>query len=138
MQIMVRIPTAEEDSITSQSGGENTSDQNQRRLKELDDWAIIEMQGDLESRIGDIQLEGKFVGDLHFTKSGQVPVLIIGHHILHGKVVKLEKPLIIMEKTQKEAVEESTTEYKVRAIIRRKIVFKTRPKPIIANVPKKI
>ena len=31
-----------------------------------------------------------------------------------------------------------TTEYLVRTIIRKKLVFKTRPKPIIANVPKKI
>jgi chromosome transmission fidelity protein 8 len=30
------------------------------------------------------------------------------------------------------------TSYKVKAIIRKKLLFKTRPKPIIANVPKKI
>ena len=35
-------------------------------------------------------------------------------------------------------VDEETTEYVVRTIIRKKIVFKTRPKPIIANVPKKL
>ena len=138
------------------------------------------MQGDLESRIGDVQLEGKFVGDLHFTKAGQIPVLIIGHHILYGKVVKLEKPLVIMEKCQKQivkeeeikeslepvqacgdeasniehdttdmevddmnktstadTVEQHETVYNVRAIIRKKLLFKSRPKPIIANVPKK-
>ena len=32
----------------------------------------------------------------------------------------------------------STTEYVVRSIIRKKLIFKTRPKPIIANVPKKL
>ena len=30
------------------------------------------------------------------------------------------------------------TEYQVKAIVKRKILFKTRPKPIIANVPKKL
>ena len=30
------------------------------------------------------------------------------------------------------------THYEVRAIIRKKLIFKARPKPIIANVPKKV
>ena len=33
---------------------------------------------------------------------------------------------------------DATTEYVVQSIIRKKLVFKTRPKPIIANVAKKI
>ena len=37
-----------------------------------------------------------------------------------------------------DSTETRSTEYLVKAIIKRKIVFKTRPKPIIANVPKKI
>merc|ERR1711878_93639 len=59
---------------------------------------MIEMQGDLESRNKE-QLEGKFIGDLHYTKDG-TPVMIIGHHILYGKVVELEKPLVTLEKPQ--------------------------------------
>ena len=137
----------------------------QRKLKPLNDWAIIEMQGDLESRVGDVQLEGKFVGDLHYTKTDHTPVLIIGHHILYGKVVTLDKPLVIMEKSQKQSKlskedsealnqlengdnamdmdnddNEGSTEtiYNVRSIIRKKLLFKSRPKPIIANDPKKI
>lgn len=31
-----------------------------------------------------------------------------------------------------------TTEYQVCAIVKKKLVFKTRPKPIIANVAKKV
>lgn len=31
-----------------------------------------------------------------------------------------------------------TTEYKVRAIVKKRLIFKTRPKPIIANVAKKV
>lgn len=107
---------------------------------------MIEMQGDLESRNKE-QLEGKFIGDLHYTKDG-TPVMIIGHHILYGKVVELEKPLVTLEKSQvakdlriseesdemmdvDSHLEEPKTEYIVKSIIYKKIIFKTRPKPII-------
>ena len=104
---------------------------------------MIEMQGDLESRNKE-QLEGKFIGDLHYTKDG-TPVMIIGHHILYGKVIELEKPLVTLEKIQVDRnivigeemmdvdshMEDPKTEYRVKSIIYKKIMFKTRPKPII-------
>ena len=103
---------------------------------------MIEMQGDLESRNKE-QLEGKFIGDLHYTKDG-TPIMIIGHHILYGKVVDMEKPMVTLEKTQAntalrddgEMMEvddhlEPRTEYRVKSIINKKLIFKTRPKPII-------
>lgn len=97
--------------------------------------SLVEMQGDLESRLGsNVDLSGKFIGDLHFTKDGSTPIMIIGHHILYGKVLKLDKPLVVMRKVQLE----DGTEYHVDTIIRSKLIFKARPKPIIANVPKKI
>jgi len=86
------------------------------------------------------------------------PILIVGHHILHGKVVKLEKPLAIVVRSSAlrndglnvNSLETSTMEaedsssavedpyFTVTAVIRNKIVFKTRPRPIISNVPKKL
>ncbi|CAL1532764.1 unnamed protein product [Lymnaea stagnalis] len=118
------------------------------------EWAIIELQGDLETR-HPVPLSSKFIGDLHFTHKDS-PVLIIGHHILHGKVLTLEKPLAVLTKSldhAKHVADDMAGEdpevlpaadsevkalYEVQAIIRKKILFKTRPKPIIAHVPKKL
>lgn len=91
-----------------------------------DEWAIIELQGDLKSH-SDSKFEGQFIGDLHFTKTG-TPLLIIGHHLLYGKEVKLEKPLALLEKQHNE---QSHTEYIVKTIVTKKLLFKTRPKPIV-------
>lgn len=97
-----------------------------------------------------------------------IQILIIGHHILHGKEQAMERPFAVLEKNIRHtedaddngdpnekldstinrtvldstvAIEHKTrptTEYQVRAIIRKKLMFKSRPKPIIANVAKSV
>ncbi|XP_004523771.1 chromosome transmission fidelity protein 8 homolog isoform X2 [Ceratitis capitata] len=133
----------------------------------LEEYAIIELQGDLEIRSGE-NIHDLFIGDLYYNKYGQ-PILVIGHHILQGREQKLEKPLAVLEKsrtkdkkallnesgivfdpnsTLNKTVDRTTldttvalenksrhsTEYIVRAICTKKLTFKSRPKPIIANV----
>ncbi|XP_076272709.1 chromosome transmission fidelity protein 8 homolog [Rhynchophorus ferrugineus] len=90
-----------------------------------EEYAFIELQGDLKSH-SETAFDGKFVGDLHFTKSG-TPLLIIGHHLMYGKEMKLEKPFALLEKKQKN----DSTDYTIKCVIRKKIIFKTRPKPIV-------
>lgn len=184
------------------------------------EWTIVELQGDLESKRQENVLSGKFIGDLHYTKQGE-PVLIVGHHVLFGKVARLDKPIAVLQKSddskdvatetnasdrslatvaaETNAIDRSLatvaakmnandpslptvatelnandpsiatitmetnakdrspatvvatetdlgddspeavrdTRYTVKAVIRRKIVFRTRPKPIITNLLKR-
>ncbi|KAH8266063.1 hypothetical protein KR038_001777, partial [Drosophila bunnanda] len=137
------------------------------------DWAIIELQGDLEVRANQ-DMHDQFIGDLYYNKYGQ-PILIIGHHILQGREQKLEKPFAVLEKSKtnegerlldtslapsqdismlnattgaektvldhtiaQEHKSSQRTEYTVRAVCTKKLIFKSRPKPIIANVAKTV
>ncbi|KAH0944724.1 hypothetical protein HN011_009474 [Eciton burchellii] len=106
----------------------------------IESWAIIDLQGDLKFE-KDTNLSDQLIGDLHFTKTG-MPILIIGIHVLHGKEITLEKPLLVLKK-QHENIENKTSEqnniqtkYIVKAIVRKKLLFRSRPKPIVTNVPK--
>ncbi|XP_032681843.1 chromosome transmission fidelity protein 8 homolog isoform X2 [Odontomachus brunneus] len=107
----------------------------------IEDWVIIDLQGDLNFEKVE-HPNDQLVGDLHFTKTG-TPILIIGIHVLHGKQVALEKPLVVLERHRDNIGDEiigeentTKTEYKVKAIVRKKLLFRTRPKPIVTNVPK--
>ena len=63
--------------------------------------------------------------------------MIIGHHILHGKVQELEKPLVVITKENDDEPDENV-KYSVTAVISKKLIFKTRPKPIVGEMIKKL
>ena len=60
------------------------------------EWYIVELQGVLETKDG-LTLSNLWIGDLHFDADGR-PQMIIGHHLLSGSFVKLDKPLAVMKK----------------------------------------
>ena len=47
----------------------------------------------------------KFIGDLHFPKNDEKSAtLIIGHHILTGKIIEMDKPFVAVEKQRQTQV----------------------------------
>ena len=109
---------------------------------------MVELQGQLETR-DQIPFDSMHIGDLHFDCRG-TPNIIVGHHLLTGKIVTLEKPFAVLRKISKTDCgnlgmeqgtgmgQQSATEYEVVALITRKIIFKNRPKPIITKpLPRK-
>lgn len=108
------------------------------------EWGLVELQGQLETR-EQVAFDNMHIGDLHFDEKGVH--LIVGHHLLTGKVVELDRPYAILKKiSEKDANEDEVqterlqtsdsmkgTEYEVVALIFKKILFKNRPKPIITK-----
>ena len=48
--------------------------------------SLIEMQGDLESRLGsNVDVSGKFIGDLHYTKDGEILILFFNTELFFEK-----------------------------------------------------
>lgn len=112
-----------------------------KRNGDLNEWAIVELQGDLKFD-STSNANDQYIGDVHFTKTG-IPIFIIGVHVLYGKEVSLSKPLAVLEKKSSPVEANAAsdfanvkTEYIIKAIVRKKLIFKNRPKPIITNVPK--
>ena len=101
------------------------------------EWAIIELHGDLKE--SSKSRDKKHIGDLCFSKSGTA-TLIIGNHILNGKEMCLDKPIAVLNKIVKYDTTidkiNCNVEYTVTAIVKKKLIFKGRPKPITVNVPK--
>ena len=109
------------------------------------EWGMVELQGQLETR-DQVPFDNMHIGDLHFDNRG-TPSLIVGHHLLTGKILELEKPFAVLRKkcSGTHGMEsgtgmglQSTGEYEVVALITKKIIFKNRPKPIITKpLPRK-
>ncbi|OZC06530.1 Ctf8 [Onchocerca flexuosa] len=86
----------------------------------VEEWAMIELQGTLNSTS---ILAGQRIGDLKW--ENKKALLHIGHHIMEGKEVKLQNPLIVLAP---EAENQGIVQ--ITAVIRKKVQFRTRPMPV--------
>ncbi|VVB15683.1 unnamed protein product [Arabis nemorensis] len=102
--------------------------------EECSEWTIVELQGVVET-------QSSFQGSLHNLEIGRLChsdssqetyTFTVGYHQLIGSKVTLKKPLLVLKKCR-DGLSENATELQVVGIIRTKILFKTRPKPLISG-----
>ncbi|KAA1476227.1 hypothetical protein DENSPDRAFT_843128 [Dentipellis sp. KUC8613] len=107
---------------------------------------LIELQGSLEVE-GD--KHGKSVGKLTIPDDDKSkPTLLIGYHLIEGKITNLPKPLAVLHRVSPSSLEPSDAmdidfetpsvppsqpppTYTIRAIVRKKLVFSKRPMPMV-------
>eukprot|EP01038_Epipyxis_sp_PR26KG_P010535 gene10535-14153_t len=111
------------------------------------EWCILEFQGEI---VGDIA--GELLGQIQISQDGKAE-MDIGQHFLEGSVVTLKMPFLVVEKSvfitgddhsnnnnnnnnnnsnENISLTEVPLNNKltIEGVVRKKIIFKTRPKPI--------
>jgi len=113
-----------------------------------DEIVLIELQGTLEV---DGDRAGQMVGKLVVDTATKKPTLLIGHHLLEGKLVNLPKPLAVLHRTcsttegsedeDASMADDSETHPKrtqsawdIVAVVKRKMVFSKRPMPMVGRI----
>ncbi|TBU51931.1 Ctf8-domain-containing protein [Dichomitus squalens] len=111
-----------------------------------DELILIELQGSLEV---EGNRDGQLVGKLRVDAVTK-PTLVIGHHLLEGKMVSLNKPLAVLHRHDARASHDGADEdasmdvdgplkggeaksWDMIAIVKRKMVFSKRPMPIASS-----
>jgi len=84
---------------------------------------IIELQGSIQIE-GD--KSGELIGNIDVTNI-EKPTLKIAHHLLEGKLVKLQKPLAVLLRNDGA----DPVSFDMVAIVNQKLVFSKRPVPIV-------
>lgn len=110
-----------------------------------DEIFLIELQGTLDVEGTEAtQKDGQLIGNLN-TSDMKKPTLMIGHHLLEGKVVNLPKPLGVLHKQSSSSSAENqaegsgtqgaggSTTWGVVAVVKKKLVFSKRPMPLSAK-----
>jgi len=111
---------------------------------------LIELQGSLEV---DGDKEGQVVGKLRVDDVTKKSTLLIGYHLLEGKLVNLPKPLAVLHRHQADKDDDTMANeedamneddkarppraqagWDVVAVVKRKMVFSKRPMPMVGRV----
>jgi hypothetical protein len=89
----------------------------------------MEFQGDFEySEDGDVN--DLDLGMLKDLGKGNYE-LQVGNHSIKGKITDLAKPLLMTEKV---SLTDGNVNFMIKAIIRKKVIFSTRPTPLRKNL----
>ncbi|CAD5208074.1 unnamed protein product [Bursaphelenchus xylophilus] len=88
---------------------------------------LIEVQGAIEPPM---KPAGKTVLFLYW-KDPTTAVCLIGHYMLEGSLKKLEKPFLVVDTRSVKPTGEGEYNCRVACVIRQKMAFKSRPKPIL-------
>ncbi|PCH42054.1 hypothetical protein WOLCODRAFT_101465 [Wolfiporia cocos MD-104 SS10] len=114
-----------------------------------DEYVLIELQGSLEV---EGNKDGQVVGRLRVDEASKKPTLLIGHHLLEGKLVNLPKPLAIMHRSmprdhdsdqrdilmdgglENRRSTQAQSRWDIVAVVKRKMVFPRRPMPMVGRV----
>ena len=98
------------------------------------EWTMIELQGDLIKKTE--TFDNQKLGDLEVRDS--TPFLTIGIHELEGEFVTLKKPFVVLDPQQDEDETVTTcrgvecrSKFTVAGVIRRKVLFKLRPRVLV-------
>lgn len=92
----------------------------------LNEYMLIELQGTIEN-YGQ-PLAGQMLGTLVWRKDNSEALLLVGHHLLEGKISELEKPFLVLKPSPPNRDVEERAMI-VEAVIKRRLLFKNRPKP---------
>ncbi|KAF8071761.1 Ctf8-domain-containing protein [Lyophyllum atratum] len=75
-----------------------------------DEVVLIELQGSLDVECNHVsERDGKLVGKLKVDAATKKPTLLIGHHLLEGKIANLSKPLAVLLRSSSAAAAVGST-----------------------------
>ena len=92
----------------------------------MEEWCVVEFQGELRGTA-----PGESIGVLSVDADGKVGMMI-GQHEFKGEVVKLGKAFLVVEKV-KGAGDDGAQSMDVRGVVRRKLLFNSRPKVVTSK-----
>ena len=94
------------------------------------EWTLLDLQGGLSPAERQAALAGLNLGTV--VTVGQAHTLTIGKHRLEGKLVPIKKPFAVLQKRCSPGETGEEAGYAVMGVIRQKLQFKSRPKPLVA------
>ncbi|KJA19511.1 hypothetical protein HYPSUDRAFT_143687 [Hypholoma sublateritium FD-334 SS-4] len=113
-----------------------------------DELVLIELQGALDVELTHArERDGRFVGTLSIDDAATRPSLLIGNHLLEGKIAVLPKPYAVLVRNGGPArgsdadadadedadAMQASAGWTVRGIVKKKIVFSKRPMPVMGK-----